>query len=221
MSDDSFFREVNEEIRQDQARALWDRFGTAVLGLAALVVIGTGAWVGWEYWQSSRANMAGDTFAQALQLAKDGKNDEALAELKKIEAAGHGAYPVLAKLRAATVLAAKGDAKGAVEGFDAVAADGAIPMSIRDLARLRAAYLLVDTGSYADVVQRAEPLAADTNPLRASAREALGLSAWKEGKASDALKLFEQIKNDAEAPQNARQRASLMADLIRSSGVTS
>ena len=27
MSDDSFIREVNEEIRQDQARALWDRYG--------------------------------------------------------------------------------------------------------------------------------------------------------------------------------------------------
>lgn len=221
MSDDSFIREVNEEIRQDQAKALWDRFGAAILGLAALVVVGTGAFVAWEYWQSSRANAAGDAFSQALNLARDGKNDEALAALKALETDGYGAYPILARMRSATVLADKGDFKGAVEAFDAVAADGSIPMSIRDIARLRAAFLLVDNGTYAEVAQRAEQLSADTNPLRASAREALALSAWKEGKASDALKLFEQISNDDQAPQNARQRAGLMAELIRGSGVTS
>ena len=221
MSDDSFFREVNEEIRQDQAKALWDRFGPFILGLAALVVVGTGAFVAWEYWTSSKANAAGDAFSQALTLARDGKNDEALAALKALETDGYGAYPILARMRSATVLADKGDFKGAIEAFDAVAADGSIPMSIRDIARLRAAYLLVDNGTYAEVAQRAEQLSADTNALRASAREALALSAWKEGKASDALKLFEQISNDDQAPQNARQRAGLMAELIRGSGVTS
>lgn len=221
MSDDSFFREVNEEIRQDQAKALWDRFGPVILGLAALIVVGTGAFVAWEYWQSSKANTAGDAFSQALTLARDGKNDEALAALKALETDGYGAYPILARMRSATVLADKGDFKGAVEAFDAVAADGSIPMSIRDLARLRAAYLLVDNGTSAEVSQRAEPLSADTNPLRASAREALALSAWKEGKASDALKLFEQISNDDQAPQNARQRAGMMAELIRGSGAAS
>ena len=221
MSDDSFFREVNEEIRQDKAKALWDRFGPAILGLAALVVVGTGAFVAWEYWQSSRANAAGDAFSQALNLARDGKNDEALAALSALETDGYGAYPILARMRSATVLADKGDFKGAVEAFDAVAADGSIPMSIRDIARLRAAFLLVDNGTYAEVAQRAEQLSADTNPLRASAREALALSAWKEGKARDALKLFEQISNDDQAPQNTRQRAGLMAELIRGSGVAS
>ncbi len=168
-----------------------------------------------------KANAAGDAFSQALNLARDGKNDEALAALKALETDGYGAYPILARMRSATVLADKGDFKGAVEAFDAVAADGSIPMSIRDIARLRAAFLLIDNGTYAEVAQRAEQLSADTNPLRASAREALGLSAWKEGKASDALKLFEQISNDDQAPQNARQRAGLMAELIRGSGVTS
>ncbi|RUV59511.1 hypothetical protein EOA85_11410, partial [Mesorhizobium sp. M5C.F.Ca.IN.020.29.1.1] len=59
---------------------------------------------------------------------------------------------------------------------------------------------------------------ADTNPLRHTAREALGLAAWKEGKATDALKLFDQIASDDSAPRNARERATLMSELIRGSG---
>ncbi|TIW38645.1 MAG: hypothetical protein E5V61_31765 [Mesorhizobium sp.] len=148
MSDDSFIREVNEEIRREQAQALWDRFGPALLGLAILIVLGTAA----------------------------------------------------------------------VKDFDDVAADTAIPQAIRDMARLRAALLLVDTGSFAEVSSRVEALTADTNTLRHTAREALGLAAWKEGKTADALKLFDQIASDDGAPRNARQRATLMSELIRGSG---
>ncbi|GAA2860692.1 tetratricopeptide repeat protein [Aminobacter sp. P9b] len=218
MSDDSFFREVNEEIRQEQARALWDRYGPLAIVLAILVVIGTGLFVAWEYWVETKANRSGDQFSQALSLANTGKADEALAAFDALEKDGYGAYPLLASMRAATVQADKGDFKAAIAGFDEVAADSSIPNVIRDIARLRAAMLLVDHGSYADVSGRVEALTNDTNPLRHSAREALGLSAWKEGKLADALKLFEQIASDEGAPRNARQRSNLLAELIRGSG---
>lgn len=221
MSDDSFIREVNEEIRRDQAQQIWDRFGPAAIAIAILVVLATAAWVAYDYWDTSRANASGDKFSAALLLANQGKNDEAIAALKDLEDTGYGAYPLLARMRSATVLANKGDFAGAVAGFDAVAADGSIPVAVRDMARLRAAYVLVDSGSYADVAARAEPLAADTNPLRHSAREAMALSAWKEGKAADALKLYDQITADEAAPRNSRERATMMAELIRGSGAAS
>lgn len=218
MSDDSFFREVNEEIRQDQARALWDRYGPMAIAIAVLVVVGTGLFVAWEYWRETTANQSGDQFSQALILANSGKNDEALVAFEALEKDGYGAYPILARMRSATVQAQKGDFTAAVASFDAVAADTAIPVIIRDMARLRAAYLLVDHGSYADVSSRVEPLTADTNALRHSAREALGLAAWKDGKLADAQKLFEQVASDDGAPRNTRERATLLSELIRGSG---
>ena len=59
MSDDSFYREVNEEMRQDQARALWDRYGPFLIGIAVAVVLGTAALDGWDYWGTSKANKSG------------------------------------------------------------------------------------------------------------------------------------------------------------------
>ncbi|TIW86418.1 MAG: hypothetical protein E5V59_28750, partial [Mesorhizobium sp.] len=128
---------------------------------------------------------------------------------------------LLARMRGATVKANKGDVAAAVKDFDEVAADTAIPQGIRDMARLRAALLLVDNGSFADVSSRVEALTSDTNTLRHTAREALGLSAWKEGKTQDALKLFDQIAADDGAPRNTRERATLMSELIRGSGSAS
>ena len=218
MADDSFIREVNEELRKDQAKAVWDRFGPLMIGLAVLVVLATAAYVFYRHWNEGRANRSGDAFSQALILANEGKSDEALTALAGLEKDGYGAYPVLARLRAATFKADSGDVAAAVAELDAVAADNAVPQALRDIARLRAALRLVDTGSYADVSSRVEALAVDGNALRHSAREALGLSAWKEGRAADALKLFRQIEEDDQAPQNIRQRASVMSELIRGSG---
>lgn len=218
MSDDSFIREVNEELRQDQAKALWDRYGMYALGVALVVVIATAAYVAYDYWDRGRANESGDAFSQALTLANQGKTDEALAAMEALEKDGYGAYPLLARMRAATVLIDRGDFAGAVAAFDAVADDSSIPDAIRDMARLRAGYVLVDHGTYADVSRHVEVLANDSNPLRHSAREALGLAAWKEGRMNDALKLFQQISADPQAPRNTRQRAVMMTELINSSG---
>lgn len=221
MTDDSFFREVNEEIRQDQARALWNRFGPIALAVAVAVVLGTAAYVAYDYFRDQRANASGDRFSQALQLAESGQHDAALSALRSLQEDGFGAYPMLARLREASVLAAQGDFSGAVAGFDAVAADAGVPESLRDAARLRAALLLVDHGSAADVAARAEALANETSPFRHSARETLGLAAWKEGRATDALILFDQILADDAAPSGVKERAELMAELIRGSGAAS
>ena len=218
MADDNFIREVNEEYRQDQAKALFDKYGFVAIGVAIVVILAAAGWRGYDYWQSKQAAASGDAFAAALNLVDQGKTGEAIKALDDLEKSGHGAYPVLARMRVATALADKGDYKGAVAGFDAVAGDKSVAQSIRDIANLRAAYLLVDHGSYADVAKHAESLTDETNPLRFSAREALGLAAWKDGKPADALKLFEGIAGDATAPADARQRANMMTGLIRGSG---
>lgn len=218
MSDDSFIREVEEELRSDRLKKVWDSFGPIIIGAAILIVVATAGWRGWEYYSDRQASASGDRFLAALNLANEGQSDEALAALQALEEDGYGAYPVLARMRAATVLEEKGDAAGAVAAFDAVAADTSAPEAVRDMANIRAAYILVDTGSADEVAQRAEALSSDNNPLRHAAREALGLAAWKEERFGDAKVLFQQIVDDAAAPRNAQQRAAVMLDLITASG---
>ncbi|GHC71224.1 tetratricopeptide repeat protein [Limoniibacter endophyticus] len=215
MSNDSFIREVNEEIRQDKMKALTRRFGPIVGAAAVLIILATVGWVAWDRWQKAEAGASGDQFISALELASDGKVDEAQSALQTIEKEGHGNYPTLAAFRLAGLAADKGEAT-AVQQFDAIAATGSAAAIVRDMARLRAGLLLVDSGSYEDVSARVEQLTADTNPLRHVAREALALSAYKARRMADARALFEQISNDAEAPGNVRGRAGLMLDLIKS-----
>ena len=212
-NDDLFVREVDEELRQDRLKAIWTRFGPLLIGLAVLVVAAAAAWQGWTYYSEKQANAAGDRFLAAIDLAREGKTSEAAAALGELEKTGAGDYPMLARLRAAQILEAT-DPAAAARAFDAVAADSAVPEALRDIAQLRAAYLMVDTGSYDDVANRAELLSADGNALRYSAREALGLAAWKAGRTDDALRLFEGIAADTNAPLGILQRAQVMLSLL-------
>ncbi len=214
MSDDSFIREVNEELRQDKARAFWDRYGKILIGVVVLAVSVTAAIVFWRDYQEKQAAASGDRFLAAIEKADEGDRDAALVELETLQADGTGDYGELARFKRAALLADEGSTSEAVELFDQIAADGEAPQTLRDFASLRAGYLLVDQNDYEAVAQRVQPLASETNALRFSAREALGLAAWKTGRNDEAKEHFEALVSDIGAPANLRRRATLMSDLL-------
>lgn len=218
MSDDSFIREVKEELRQDKLKEFWARFGVLIVGGAIAIALGTAAWVGWQSYTTNQANASGDRFLEALNLANEGNSDDALERLAQLEADGYGQYAVLARMRAASERHNAGDTDQAVADFDAIAADRSVPVALRDAARVRAAYLLVDAGTYQDVATRAEPLTAPDNPFRHSAREALAMAAWKDGRADDALRLVNELLGDADVTSGIVQRAQVIRDMIVASG---
>jgi hypothetical protein len=208
------FKEVDEDLRREQLRKLWDRFGPFVIGLAILIVVGTAGYRGWIYWQEKQAQASGDRFLAALDLSSQGKHEDAIAALKAIEANGSGRYPVLAGFRVASEMAATGNAKDAIAEYDSIAAKGGISDEVRTLARLRAAALLVDSASLPDLEKRLADLAGTGNVWRHNARELLGLAAWRVGDLEAARKYFDQIDKDEEAPADLRQRAQVMLSLI-------
>ena len=218
MSDDGFFREVEEELRSERLKTFWERYGVFIIAGAVLIVALTAGYRAWDWYSSRQASASGDRFLEALNLANEGQSDQALERLRALEDDGFGQYPVLARMRAATVELARGDADAAVAAFDAIAADRSVPDALREVARLRAAYILADHGSYSDVAQRAEQLTAPDHPLRHSAREVMGLAAFQEGRMADAKQFFDAAIEDPAVPRGIADRARIILDLIQSSG---
>lgn len=211
MSDESLFREVDEEVRQEQFKKIWARYGNLIMAACVLVIAGVAGFQGWKYWQARQAEAAGTSFFAAITLAQSGKNDEAL---KQFETLGHAGYGVLGKLREAAILAAKGNTAEAVKRYDATAADGAADATLRDLARMRAALALADTASPADLAARLKPFDVAGNPWRHMAREIMATAFWRTGDYAGADKQVQAILGDAETPGGVRQRAQVLAELL-------
>lgn len=218
MSDDSFIREVNVELRQERARALWGRYGPVLIGLAIVLVIATGLYKGYSFWQTKKSARIGDEFLQALQLA-DAKDFSAASKtLSNVEKTDFGGYSALAKLRAASLEQEQGNNDKALQDYDAISKDRSIPLILQKIAKVRAAFILVDDGTLEDVEERVKDLATDIDPFRVAAREALGLAEWKSGNNEKAVHYFTQIKQENSSQTSATMRAQLMLDLIASSG---
>ena len=210
------FDEVNEDLQRERAERLWKKYGPYLLGLAALIVVGVAGREFWMQYQADRRISAGDRFAAAVELI--GSDDaEAAAMLNGIAAADTSGYGVLARLRTAPLLRDRGDPDGALNVYDDLIATAGIAPVYRDLARVLAGALELDTDPAA-AAARVEMLAVDNNPLRFSAREILGLAAMARNETDTARALFERIADDTEAPQDMRGRAARMLTLLGSEG---
>jgi hypothetical protein len=210
MSD--IFNEIEEDLRRERMERLWKRFGPVVVGIAVLIVLGVSGWRAYDWYSAKQARETGGRFAEALQLSSEGKQKEAEAALDALAKDAPTGYAVLAQFRAASELAST-DKPAAAARFEAIAQDISVPALLRDLARIRAALMLVDTGSQADVASRVEPLTAAGNGWRHSAREILALSAWKAGNLDETRRWAEELVVDPETPPGARGRGQLLLDL--------
>ena len=207
------FHEVDEEVRREQLKKLWERYGGYIIATCVLVVIGVGTWRGYEWWQAKEAAQSGAAFEQAVTLAEAGKHQEAAAAFAKLSTDATGGYRVLARLREAAELA-RTDSKAAVAAYDAISVDGRAGQVIQDLAAVRAGMLLVDTTPYAEILQRLELASAPDRAFRHSAREILALSAWKAGDMAAARRWTETIMSDPQTPPGPRSRAEMLSELI-------
>ena len=211
------FNEVDEEVRRERLKKLWERYGTFIIAGCVLFVVAVGGWRGYEWWEAKKAAEAGAAFEQAVTLAEAGKHQEAEVAFGKLATDGTAGYRVLARLREAAELAST-DRSAAVKAYDQIAGDGSSGQAIRDLANLRAGYLLVDGSSYADMLARLKSLTAPDRAFRYSARELLALSAWKAADMSAARKWAEMIITDPQTPPAARSRAEVLSEVIAASG---
>jgi hypothetical protein len=206
------FREVDEEVRREQLKKLWERYGHYAVAAAILLVAGVGAWRGYEWWEAKKAAESGAAFEAAATLAEAGKRSEAEAAFAKVATDGTAGYRHLARLREAAELA-QTDPKAAIAAYDKIAADGAVGQVLQDLAALRAGALLIDAGALAEAQRKLEPLAAAERTFRYSARELLVLAAWRAGDAAAVKRWSDMILTDVQTPSSTRQRVEMLMAL--------
>jgi hypothetical protein len=207
------FDEVDEEVRREQLKKLWEKYSLFIIGAALLVIAAVGGWRGYEYLEAKKAAEAGDAFNKAVELSEQNKHAEAEAAFADLAARAPSGYRMLARIRAAAEEADR-DPKAAAKMFDDIAADRSIGTEEQALARIRAAGLLLDSASYSDMLQRLQSDTAPDATFRHAARELLALSAYRANDATAARKWLDMIEADNETPPSLRSRAEALQALL-------
>ena len=207
------FDEVDEEVRRDQLKKLWDAYSIYIVAGALLIVAAVGGWRGYQYLEAKKAAEAGRAFDAAVELSDQNKHVEAEAAFNNLAATAPSGYRMLARLRAAAELATR-DPQAGAKLYDDISADGSVGPAVQDLARIRAAGLLLETASYPSMRERLEAATKPDATFRHTARELLALSAWRANDTTAARQWLDMIANDGETPSGLRSRAEALQALL-------
>jgi len=207
------FDEVDEEVRREQLKKLWDQYSIFIVAGALLIIAAVGGWRGYEYLEGKKAAEAGAVFDKAVELSEQNKHTEAEAAFNDLAAKAPSGYRMLARLRAAAE-AANRDPQAAAKMYDEIAADRSVGAPEQDLAKIRAAGLLLESASYPNMLARLEPATAPGATFRHTARELLALSALRANDTTAARRWLDVIAGDGETPPSLRSRAEAMQALL-------
>ncbi len=132
-------------------------------------------------------------------MSERGKHAEAEAAFARIAAEGTAGYRVLARLRGCREAAAR-DPQAGGKLYDAIAADR-VGATAQDLARVRAAGLLMETEPYEAIRQRLEPASGPTGPIGTPRANCWRCRHGAANDAAAARQWLDMIGNDAQTPR--------------------
>lgn len=214
------FEEVEENLRSERWKRLFLRWwpaAAAIAGVAVLVVGGIWFLDARKGWSGAEASQAYQRGLDALQSEDQSAAEAAFVE---VEGAGNGPYRALALMQRAALRLERGETTEAVALFDQASEATNQPM-ISDIAQLKAAWALMDSGSLEDVTTRLSPLTEEGRPFRFEAQEALALARLQHGQTDAARQQLQALTLELELPDSLRQRAQIALGLIESGTASS
>jgi hypothetical protein len=211
VDNESFYREVDEELRRDQMKTYWERYGKLVIAGIVLFLALLAGVIWWKNQQEVKAGQRGEQLVAAFDDIAARRKPAATAKLDELAKSGSEGYRASALLTKAALAIEGNDLAGAAGFYRQVADDKGLAQEYRDLATIRLTALEFDRLKPQAVIDRLKPLATAGSPWFGSAGEMVAIAYLKLHRPQEAGRLFAAIAGDRELPDSLRSRATQMA----------
>jgi hypothetical protein len=194
---DLLLKEVDEEVRAEQLRSWWQRFGSWLVGAAIIIVLGTVASELWQGHHRQQGEAVTTAMLEAAALGEQGLPADAAARLKDVTA-GDDLQTILNLQRAQYLLQAKKP-----EEANAL---------LKELAASENSPALAD---YAAILTRQEGDITVDRPLYHTRREIQAVALGEAGKTDEARTLLEKMIHNPTTPASLAERARQLLRIYR------
>lgn len=208
---ETFYREVDEELRREQMRSLWERYGKLAIVGIVLVLAAIAAAIWWRNHQEAQAGEKGRELIAAFDDIGRRDKKAAMPRLEGLAKSDVPGYRVAALLTKADLAVEENNLDGAAQLLQQVSGDQSLDPVYRDLALVRLTHVQFDKLAPDAVIARLKGLAVAGNPWFGSAGEMVAISYLKQGKQKEAGQLFAAMAKDKKVPESIRSRATQMA----------
>ncbi len=211
---ESFYREVDEELRKEQLTNVWKRYGLLIVGGVLLLLVGLGGFLWWQQRQEAQAGERGERLVAAFEDVQAGRTKAANPKLDQLAAEDAEGIRAAALLTKADLAIQDGNLPAAAAAFRQVAENQEFAEPYRQVALIRQTTVEFDRIAPAEVIRRLQPLAVAGGPWFGSAGELVAIAHMKQGQPARAAPIFAAMAKDEKLPSSIRSRAVQMAGAL-------
>lgn len=213
-SNDTFFQEVEENLRRDRMTDFFKSYGKWVAVAVVLFLAAVGGWIFWEERQNQVSSDQSEKLHALLTDISTGKTQMVPQRVAELEKSHSDVVRASATLTDAAVALEKNNRSAAIAKYREILNDKGLAEPFRDVATIRLTALEFDTIKPEEVIARLQPLAKAGNPWFGSAGEMTALALMKQNKNAEAGRLFAAIAADQQVPNSIRSRAVQVAGTL-------
>jgi hypothetical protein len=208
---ETFLREVDENLRRDQLQDFARRYGAWVIAAVILFLAASGFFIWWQQHQIQQAEKQVEQLGEIYKNIGSGIPGPAAQQLDQLASSRNKAVRATAKFTSAALALQQNNPKLATAKYREIAADNSLPAPFRDAALIRQTALEFDSLQPQQVIAQLQPLAKPGNPWFGSAGEMTAMALIKQGKKAEAAQMFVAIAKDNSVPEQIRARAVQIA----------
>ena len=208
---ETFKREVDENLRRDQMRDFFKRYGSWLIAAVVLFLVASGGLIWWKQHKVEQAGVQVEELAQVYKDIGGGSMAKAPQQLDELAKSDSDAVKASAMFARAALALQQNDPKLATDTFKSIAEDSGMPAPYRNAALVRQTALEFDRLPPQEVITRLQALAKPGEPWFGSAGEMTALAMVKQGKRQEAGQLYAAIAKDQTVTQTIRARAVQVA----------
>ena len=201
---DAFIQEVDEDVKNDNLKVLWNRYGFAII---AFVVIAVSAAVSFDQirlWKIAQNQRNTETYMEAAQPRPN--PSDSIEALQKISQQDNGLFSDFARLQIANIKFSEEKNEEGLAVLQGLIDDKQVNTEVKHIALVKLATYKVDTLSKEELENLLQPLLEENNSWNPVARDLLALSAIRNGDIETARNIYENILKVKDLPEGFRNK---------------
>lgn len=202
---DAFIQEVDEDVKNDNLKALWDKYGLLIIAFVVLAVSATISFDQIKNWRLTQNQQRTEEYMSAAQIRADDPEAN-IAALQQISQKNQGIFSDFARLQIANVLLNQDKIEEALTALENLVNDKQVNSEVKHIALVKLATYRVDTMDRASFEQLLQPLLAENTSWTPMAQDLLAMSAIRNGDIDAARNIYENILKIEGLPESFKAK---------------
>lgn len=214
---DVFFKEVSEDVQNDNLKAFWKKYGVQIVAFVAICLTVAVSFETIKHWRDKQNQEWSNAFAYTQFLQSQGKLEDSIKALEQLSNKGNAIYSDLAQMEIINILFSQNKQDEALDKLQDFIAS-AHNDKLKNIALMKLASYKADVLSADDLSQLLKPILDNNTSWQPEANELIATALLREGKIQQAINIYQDIVSLINVNDALRARAQNMLSVLTSTG---